>query len=331
MLLPSTRVQGKLTIHPLQSLVFHTQSSHYDSINSKQANRGKNMAALIEEEGLNEDGLPEKRRSAHRQHKRKCKQVKKVVQGEDKDDDEDSEFLSSGSGDSDESGSESDSNGSDGMIPNDKVYSSLLLFIPCSPCFQIADMLPLKMAPSTKQTKSMLCSQQMNLASGFSTAKSTMHAKKKSCKTTVKEVEDEDSPQNISACNRAASPDPPAPTEMMSSNTEQKKKVCILMPCITVLTLYVFQKSGGVKRSNPIYLFYEVIHQNASGQPGDPGDKHYRCFHGNHKILTVTKLMKSNLNGSCAFFSIEMVLFTNVQLRVSIQKVFATQEANTVL
>jgi hypothetical protein len=147
---PCTRVQGKLTIHPLQSLVFHTQSSRYDSIDPKRANRGKNMAALIEEEGLDENGLPEKRRSAHRQRKRKRKQVKKVVQGEDEDDDEDSEFLSSGSGDSDESGSESDSNGSDGMIRNDEVYSSLLLFILCSPCFQIADMLPLKKAPSTK-------------------------------------------------------------------------------------------------------------------------------------------------------------------------------------
>jgi hypothetical protein len=89
----------------------------------------------------------------------------------------------------------------------------------------------------------------MNPTSGSSTAKSTTHAKKKSRKTTVEEVEDEDSPQNISARNRAASPDhdPPAPTETMSSNTEQKKKVCISMPCVTVLTLYVFQKSGGVK------------------------------------------------------------------------------------
>ncbi|KAF8236729.1 hypothetical protein L208DRAFT_1217461, partial [Tricholoma matsutake] len=48
---------------------------------------------------------------------------------------------------------------------------------------------------------------------------------------------------------------------------------------------------------NPIYLFYELVPKNASGQPGDPGDKHSRCCHGNHKILTVTKLMKSNLNG----------------------------------
>ena len=91
--------------------------------------------------------------------------------------------------------------------------------------------------------------------------------------------------------------------------TELKKKVCTLIPYLTSLTSYVFQR-GRVKQSNPIYLFYEVVHQNASGQPepGKPGDKHYRCCHGNHKILTVTKLMKSNLNGldSDSFFSIKL-------------------------
>ena len=84
--------------------------------------------------------------------------------------------------------------------------------------FQIADMLPSKKAP---QTKSKTHSQQ----------KSTMHAKKKSHKTTVEEVEDKDSPQNISARNHAVSPDPP---------TEQKKKVCTLIPYLTSLTSYVF-------------------------------------------------------------------------------------------
>jgi hypothetical protein len=95
------------------------------------------MAALIEEEGLDKDGLPEKCWNAYCQckHKHKHKQVKKAVQGEDDDDDEDSEFASSGSGDSDESGSESDSNGSDDIIPNDEVYSSLLFFILLSPWF----------------------------------------------------------------------------------------------------------------------------------------------------------------------------------------------------
>ncbi|KAI9434270.1 hypothetical protein BJY52DRAFT_1100235, partial [Lactarius psammicola] len=52
----------------------------------------------------------------------------------------------------------------------------------------------------------------------------------------------------------------------------------------------------GIK-CNPIYLFYETIFQNASGQAGEPGDKHYRCYHRNHKVLTVMRAMKSNLNG----------------------------------
>jgi hypothetical protein len=114
-------------------------------------------------------------------------------------------------------------------------------------------------------------------------------------------VEDEDSPRNVSVRNCAASPDPPATTETMMSNTEQRKKVCTLMPHSTPLTMHALQKPGGGKRSNPIYLLYEVVTQNASGQPGDHGDKHYRCCHGNQKILTVTKLMKSNLNGLCIF------------------------------
>src|ERR1700733_14943158 len=89
----------------------------------------------------------------------------------------------------------------------------------------------------------------------------------------------------------------------MTSNTEQRKKVCTLEPDFTLLMMCGFQKSGGVKHNNPVYLFYEVVLQNASGQPGDPGDKHYCCCHHGNKVLTVTKLMKSNLNGLCIFSS----------------------------
>ncbi|KAH9015437.1 hypothetical protein EDB83DRAFT_2203680, partial [Lactarius deliciosus] len=51
-----------------------------------------------------------------------------------------------------------------------------------------------------------------------------------------------------------------------------------------------------VKR-NPVYLFYKVMSQNASNMPGDPGDKHYKCYHGNRKVLTITHAMKSSLDG----------------------------------
>ncbi|KAF8484171.1 hypothetical protein JB92DRAFT_2837085 [Gautieria morchelliformis] len=67
----------------------------------KRANRGKNMAALIEKEGLDEDGRPTKRPNLHRQQKRKRKQPKKTMQEEveDEDDDEDRDFSDSSSGD----------------------------------------------------------------------------------------------------------------------------------------------------------------------------------------------------------------------------------------
>jgi hypothetical protein len=83
--------------------------------------------------------------------------------------------------------------------------------------FQIADMLPSKTAPRTKRTESQ--------------QKSTTHAKKKSRKATV--------------ASHAASPDLPAPTETMTSNTERKKKVCPLIPYyfVTYLRPYMYFES----------------------------------------------------------------------------------------
>ncbi|KAG2129576.1 uncharacterized protein EDB93DRAFT_117024, partial [Suillus bovinus] len=50
-------------------------------------------------------------------------------------------------------------------------------------------------------------------------------------------------------------------------------------------------------KRNPIYHFYDVVQLNAAGQAGDPGDKHYKCYLGNRKVLTITRAMKSSLNG----------------------------------
>ncbi|KAJ6604922.1 hypothetical protein B0H10DRAFT_1957410 [Mycena sp. CBHHK59/15] len=46
---------------------------------------------------------------------------------------------------------------------------------------------------------------------------------------------------------------------------------------------------------NPIYLFYETVLKNALGSSGTPGDKHYKCFHGNRQIITISKAARSNL------------------------------------
>ena len=51
-------------------------------------------------------------------------------------------------------------------------------------------------------------------------------------------------------------------------------------------------------KKSPIYLFYEIVANGSDGTPGDDGDVHYRCHHGVHKVCTIKKSMRSNLNGA---------------------------------
>jgi hypothetical protein len=84
------------------------------------------MAALIEEEGLDEDGEPKKHLNPHRRpRKRKRKQAKKSTEEAGNDDSEDSDFLTVTLDSNGESTSESGSDGLEGMIPTDEVCSSL--------------------------------------------------------------------------------------------------------------------------------------------------------------------------------------------------------------
>ena len=48
------------------------------------------------------------------------------------------------------------------------------------------------------------------------------------------------------------------------------------------------QYSQELGKINPIYLFYEIVSKNAAGDTGKPGDKHYKCYHCNWKVLTIT-------------------------------------------
>jgi hypothetical protein len=63
------------------------------------------------------------------------------------------------------------------------------------------------------------------------------------------------------------------------------------------IILISVQNAKNMKRS-PIYLFYEVVTNGSDGSPGDIGDVHYRCFHGAHRVCTIKKSMRSNLNGA---------------------------------
>jgi hypothetical protein len=62
-----------------------------------------------------------------------------------------------------------------------------------------------------------------------------------------------------------------------------------------------FQKAKKAKKS-PVYLFYEIIANGSGGTPGDDEDVHYRCLHGSHKVCTIKKSMRSNLNGTFYVF-----------------------------
>ena len=97
--------------------------------------------------------------------------------------------------------------------------------------------------------------------------------KRKRNKVTVEEVEDEDSPQNLRA---------QSPVATGSSIIEDNS---------------LYQKSQRQSTRNPIYYFYERVEHDAKGSVGNIGDKHYKCLHGNRKVSTITKAMKSSLNG----------------------------------
>ncbi|KAF5374318.1 hypothetical protein D9758_004652 [Tetrapyrgos nigripes] len=64
-------------------------------------------------------------------------------------------------------------------------------------------------------------------------------------------------------------------------------------PCTASLSSAAF---GSIKRTNPIYLFFEEVAVNAKGETREKGDKHFHCLHGSHHVLTITKKMNSSLN-----------------------------------
>lgn len=69
------------------------------------------------------------------------------------------------------------------------------------------------------------------------------------------------------------------------------------------------QESG---KRNPIYLFYEAVAMNTDGAPGKEGNKHYKCYHGTRKVLTITRAMRSSLNGMFLQLWIESVLIVSM-------------------
>ncbi|KAF9455310.1 hypothetical protein BDZ94DRAFT_814316 [Collybia nuda] len=125
---------------------------------------------------------------------------------------------------------------------------------------EIADILPAKTFPrGSKRKRSAL----------------TKHASG-TCKkaATVEEIEDEDSPRKQSERSTHAT-------------------------CHIIEDRFELVQPRGKKplKRNPIYHFYEEVARDAAGKLRESGDKHYKCYHGGRKVLTITSAMKSSLNG----------------------------------
>jgi hypothetical protein len=108
----------------------------------------------------------------------------------------------------------------------------------------------------------------------------------------VEETEDNDTTGNITKRNASFN----ASITSISPESFHPKKVCSLFMLRDFISIRVSQKAKNMKKS-PIYLFYEIVTNGSDGTPGDDGDVHYRCLHGSHKVCTIKKSMRSNLNG----------------------------------
>jgi hypothetical protein len=52
---------------------------------------------------------------------------------------------------------------------------------------------------------------------------------------------------------------------------------------------------------------------NAEGLPGKPGDKHYKCYHGNRKVRTITRAMRSSLSGTFSISVLSAYLYLKLE------------------
>jgi len=97
-------------------------------------------------------------------------------------------------------------------------------------------------------------------------------------------------------------------TVSASTETQNAKVRSVFITYFFFSLIILYQSNKKFEKRNPIYLFYESVTTNAEGTVGQPGDKHYKCYHGNRKILTITRAMKSSLNGNIPIFALNFML-----------------------
>ncbi len=84
-------------------------------------------------------------------------------------------------------------------------------------------------------------------------------------------------------------------------NTTSVSEVC-QSPCWCAGAYSVSQHHAAAKskKKSAIHYFFEPVQFDAKGNkiPGEPGDKHYRCLHGSHKVITILGTSRSNLTSA---------------------------------
>ncbi|KAK0234628.1 hypothetical protein EDD85DRAFT_955455 [Armillaria nabsnona] len=139
-------------------------------------------------------------------------------------------------------------------------------------------------------------------------------------KVTIEDVNDEDN-EWVSTRSNSSTPhgnnsnDNGSEAQPSSSSTGTRKS----------------RKAGG--KCNPIYYFYKEVTHGADSTQGGNGSKHYKCFHGKKRVLTITRAMRSSLNGlisilksasapmHCFYLILKARLNTNPQAIVSEEEI----------
>ncbi|KAF8219691.1 hypothetical protein L208DRAFT_1338569 [Tricholoma matsutake] len=141
---------------------------------------------------------------------------------------------------------------------------------------EIADMLPSKTIPEVNHDNGKKPTHALKPKVKV-TATAPLNKKARARSVEVEEIEDKDSACNIAARNNGIS---------LASSFE----------------IPGMKGTGRNLKKSPIYHFYEIVTNGLDGTPGDDGDVHYHCLHGAHKVCTIKRSMRSNLNSVLPFF-----------------------------
>ncbi|KAG6813330.1 hypothetical protein H0H92_012143 [Tricholoma furcatifolium] len=94
--------------------------------------------------------------------------------------------------------------------------------------------------------------------------------------------------------------------EVADIDSECPQNISMSLPSLENGTqVAALPKNQKYMAQNLIHLFFEQVDTNMH-EMSKPGTKYYKCYHGNRKILAITKVMKGNLNGKSPYLFLIM-------------------------